>query len=418
MLREQRLANPYMGSLILLLLCVSLRYTQSMKSEIAPVEVSDTFGRLSITGNDAYRLHGRPRVAPHRRLPLRNHTLSEEEEREFLFHEEYRAPLSNCDGPMPWSNDAAYDRGVKQRLDAPRWCRAYRVEGAISVSGKRGFVYLNGRLFKPSTAEKIPPYHTTFRRIVEEYRKRTRKRIELDEVLLVRHVWDHIYFHTYNDLLTKIAWADELGISKDIPIVVSSKWARGNFGSHFVNSNLLNDRKNIFQEPDQTLVCDRLYWLRTPQFWQPYLRRVANSFAEQKPSFDVSDRLVLIREKKTHDKRLCEGMDAFSQQLEREGFTCLDSAALTISEQKWVFARARHIVGENGSAFTNMVHRQEGNLMIDSLMHSRRTTSTFPAMAKALGITLRNHILHSTRDQTASNAVLDEVTRTRIMDQI
>jgi len=371
-----------------------------------------------VRGNDPYRLYGvRPQPKKYK-FPLRNHTLSEAQEKEFLFHETLHPPLSGYSGTDPVSSDPAYDRAIRTRLEAPLWCRAYKVEGNISVSGKRGFVYLDSKLFQPSTAEQTPPYHTTYKRLAEEYRKRTQDRIKLDTVLLVRHTFGHIYYHTYHDLLTKIAWADELGLSKEIPIVISAKWARGHYGSHFVKSDLFEGRRVIWQELNQTLLCKSLYWLRTPQFWQPHLKRVANSFAEQKPDMDISDRLVLIREKKTHDDRICEGMEPFSEDLQRKGFTRLDPASLTIPEQKWVFARARHIVGENGSAFTNMVHRQDGHLQIDSLMHSKSMTSTFPAMAKAHGVSFRTHVLHSTRGQDVSHAVLDPKTKERILDVV
>ncbi len=387
-----------------------------MNSMIAPVEISDQFGPLRVRGNDRYRLYGEALPAKTYRLPVRNHTLSEEEERQFLFHEKFGPPLSALEGPVPTSDDPAFDKAIQTRLDAPIWERAYKVEGDISVSGKRGFVYINGRLFQPSTAEKPPPYHTTYKRLVELHRRRFAKRIELDEVLLVRHTLGHIYFHTYHDLLSKIAWADELGIDRDIPIVVSEKWATGHYGRHFVDTDLFAGRKVIFQKLDEVLVCKRLYWLRTPQFCRRLLEVVANAFPEEKPPVEIGPRLVLIRDQKTHESRTCDGMPDLIDALVREGYSALDPATLTIPQQKWVFSRAEHIVGENGSAFTNIVHRQNGPLEIDALIPSRRTTSTFQAMCKAYGFTHRSHILHSEPDGDGVRAVLGGQSKARILE--
>lgn len=375
---------------------------------IAPVEISQEFGQLVVKGNDIYRLYGEELHAKKYFVPIKNYSLSESDERKFLIHETFHEPLSKKPGPTPISSDQAYDLAIRKRLEAPIWERAYKITGDISVSGNRGFIFVNGWLFKPSTYEIPPPHHNLYKFAVEKMRKSSSKCIECDEALLVRHTLGHIYFHTYHDLLTKIVWANELGIDPKIPIVVSDKWAKGHYGKHFIQSDLFKSRKIIFQGLNDHLVCNTLYWLRTPQYHKEHLEQVANSFGEKKPKENYSDRLVLIREKKTHDNRFCDGYEKLTDKLLSGGYSVIDPAELSIPEQKWIFARASHIVGLNGSAFTNIVHRQKGDLRIDSIIPSRSPTSTFQAIAKAYGFTMNSHLVHSERNQDGVVALLDD----------
>ena len=375
---------------------------------IAPVEISQKFGQLVVRGNDPYRLYGEALNAKKYFFPLKNYTLSGDEERQFLVHEAFNEPLSSINSPDPFSTDQAYNLAIKKRLEAPIWERAYKITGDVSVSGNRGYVFVNGKLFKPSTYEKPPPHHNLYKFAVEKFRKASSKRIECDEVLLVRHTLGHIYFHTYHDLLSKIAWADELGIDPEIPIVVSNKWATGHYGKHFMQSDLFKRRKVIFQGLTDPLVCNTLHWLRTPQFCKRHLDRVAHSFAEQQPKETYSTRLALLREQKTHDNRYCDGFDKLADKLAAKGYSVFDPAGLSIPEQKWVFSRATHIVGLNGSAFTNIVHKKDQDLQIDSIIPSRSTTSTFQAMAKAYGFKINSHIVHSEKMQDGVRAFLSD----------
>lgn len=376
---------------------------------------TEDFESFAVRGNDNYRLYGEPLAPTNYKLPLTNHTLSVSEETKFLIHEAFRPPLATLDGPVPCSDITRYNDAIQKRLNAPIWERAYELTGDISVSGKRGFVYINGRLFQPSTAEKPPPYQTIWKRGVELVRKKSPKRIECDTVLLVRHTLGHIYFHTYHDLLSKIVWANKLGIDPNIPMVVSAKWARGHYGAHFIKSDLFKGRHVILQEDDQTLLCKKLYWLRTPQFCQSHMDAVANSFEEQAPAIQPGEKLVLLREKKTHDTRLCEGMDELANGLISHGYKRVDPGDFSIPEQKWIFAKATHIVGENGSAFTNAIFRSGLPLTLDSIIPSRSATSTFQALSKAYGFKINSHLVHSRRETGCVRAFLDPKTVSKIM---
>jgi len=385
-----------------------------MALEALPRRTADPIRLGSIRGNDSYRLNA-VMAAQTSRIPfLRDHSLSEAEERKFLIDETFLPPISSFGSPIAPSGHPQFDAAVQERLDAPIWQRAYRLVGDIAVSGNRGFIYLNGRLFRPSAAEKRPPLNHIFKRMSIKARMRRPDILNLDRVLLVRHVFGHIYFHTYHDLMSKIVWADELGIDPSIPIVVSAKWARGHYGKHFVKTRLTSGREVIFQEWDQTLVCNELYWLRTPQFYQRHLNKIADSFDEAMPEDPPGSRLILIREKKTHDDRLCAGIDELTSTLVSQGFSAIDPGNYTIPEQKWIFARADHIVGENGSAFTNTIFRRDHPLRIDSIIAGGSATTTFQAISSVYGFDIRSHLVHSVREGDITRLQLDRETAERI----
>ena len=381
-----------------------------------PQRKPDTIKLGTVRGNDNLRLYGKS--APRRRLipPFHDHSLSDAEERKLLFEERFGSAINVFGTPIAASNHKAFDDAVEQRLAAPIWQRAYRLTGDIAVSGNRGFVYQNGRLFRPSAAEKLPPYNHFLKRLNIRRKAKQAGRLELDRVLLVRHVFGHIYFHTYHDLMSKIVWADELGLDHSIPIVVSGKWARGHYGKHFVCTRLTSGREVIFQEWEQALHCNELYWLRPPQFHREHLDAVADSFDEVEPRDPPGPRLVLVREKKTHDDRFCEGIDVLRDHLVDLGYSAIDPGNYTIPEQKWIFARAEHIVGENGSAFTNAIFRKNKALRIDSIIGCGSATTTFQALSSVYGFDIRSHVVSSSKDGQITRVYLDRETASRIVD--
>lgn len=368
----------------------------------------------SVRGNDAYRLRGD--LAPRRTSPwpLNDHSLSDAEERKFLIEETFFDAINTFGHPIAPSGHQKFDRAVFERLAAPIWQRAYRLHGDIAVSGNRGFVYINGRLFRPSVAEKRPPHNHILKKWSMKRRAKQPDCLELDRVLLVRHVFGHIYFHSYHDVMSKIVWADELGIDPNIPIVVSAKWARGHYGKHFLKTTLTSGRKVYFQEWEQTLRCKELYWLRGPQFHRRHLDAVADSFGDQEPANPPGSHLMLKRETKTHDDRFCKGIETLQNHLENEGYSIIDPGDYTIPEQKWIFARADHVVGENGSAFTNSIFRREKPLKIDSIIASGSATTTFQALSSVYGFNIRSHIVQSTKEGDITRINLDRETAYRI----
>lgn len=369
---------------------------------------------ISVRTNDSYRLYGK--LEPRRRwvFPFNDFSLSDAEDRKFLIDETFLPPLNKLGHAMAPSGNAQFDRAVEEKLAAPIWQRAYHLKGDIAVSGNRGFVYLNGRLFRPSVAEKRPPHNHLLKRLSMKARARSEDRLRLDRVLLVRHVFGHIYFHAYHDVMTKIVWADQLGLDPSIPIVVSAKWAAGHYGSHFIKTRLASGRQVIFQDWDQVLTCSELFWLRPPQFFRDHLDVVADSFDEDKPQDPPGSRIVLVRRKKTHDDRLCKGMDILSDHLVGEGFSVIDPADYTIPEQKWIFSRAEHIIGENGSAFTNILFRRDKPLRMDVIIGSGAATTTFQALSAAYGFDIHSHLVHSSKDGDTTHIELDRETAFRI----
>lgn len=380
-----------------------------------PDRVEDDIKLGAVRGKDPYRLYGN--LAPPRKRPFPFHdcSLSDAEERRFLIEETFLPPIKAHGSPIAPSGHAEFDLAVQQRLAAPIWQRAYRLTGDISVSGNRGFIYRNGRLFRPSAAEKRPPHNYLLRKWAMKSRSRRPDCLELDRVLLVRHVFGHIYFHSYHDVMSKIVWADELGLDPSIPIVVSGKWARGHYGKHFVKTRLTSGRKVYFQEWEQTLICNEIYWLRTPQYNQAHLDAVANSFDEAEPDVPTGPRLMLVRKNKTHDDRFCWGIEALQVTVAERGYTVIDPGDYTIPEQKWIFSRAEHIVGENGSAFTNAIFRSGKRLKIDSIIAAGSATTTFQALASVYGFDIRSHLVKSVKDGDTTQVSLDRQTALNIV---
>lgn len=387
------------------------------KSNPKPLPNDDAAHQIEqcyVRGMSNYELYGRH--APHETASRnkRNHFVSQRLENAYLMHERFGPALKNQQTPDPKSNIPFLDQNLAKRFEPPSWERGYHIKGRISISGQSKQLYVNGRLFEQSTREKPAPNHKARQRIQTVAQSFFGKTVHLDQALWLSHPFAICYFHTYHNVMTQIALADELGISRKVPIIIEKEWADTPYGQHFLKSDLFKNRKTVLLTPDMTLTCKSVYMLLPALFSPTLLDRVAASFPEQKPKQDYSDRLVLVRDRGTHNSRSCSNMDDLISALTADGFSPLDPATLTIPEQKWVFARTRHIVTENGSALTNIVHRRGRDLQIDALMASTFPTVTFQCLSKAYGFQYRAHVLPSTN----TNAQVNFKITPQVMDNI
>jgi hypothetical protein len=369
-------------------------------------------------GMDSYQLLGQhpTRMAkPHR---LRSYFVSESREASFLFQSPVRPALKDHPTPDPTSDTAALDAKVQERFSYPLWQRGYLIKGRISINGRRKHLYVNGRLFRQATRENPIPRHNAYQYGLAWYRSRFGPRIVLDQALWLSHPYAKVYFHTFNDVMTQLALANTLGISKDIPVIVDHDWIHLPHAQHFLASDLLKGRKIVVLKPGDTLVCRSLYMLQPQLFCRPLLDRIIASFPEEKPLQTYGDRLVLIRDKATTLSRCCDGMSDLIAALEARGFSTLDPATLTIPQQKWVFSRAKHIVAENGSSLTNIVFRGDRPLRIDALMASTFPSITFQCLSKVYGFRYHAHVLPSTRTGEHFHSKLTAKVMDRILIEV
>jgi len=368
-------------------------------------------------GTDDLTLFGIAPRPSRRLLKAKPHVISPSQERAFLIHETWEPPLSNHGIEPNPSRDLAFNSQIRKRFFAPRWSRVFQLDGDVAVTGREGHVLVDGKLFKPpNDNQTLRPYrrrHSVFHKLQMLGKDMPR----LDQAILLRHPFDYNYFHRLHDVLTRLPYADDLGLDRSIPVIVSKTFADSLLGTSYIQSPLFKGREVVVQPPDQTIRCKRLYCIKPPQFDSDLLKRVSDALPESAVDGLNPEKLVLIRDLDVNDPRQTIGYDALKSEVTRRGYVPLDPAILTPEQQKWVFGRTRHVVCENGAGLINMIHGQHHAMRIDSIVLSRFASVTFAALGAATGHDTHLHLIPSQKKHAkVIVGQIDQYTCDRILD--
>lgn len=345
-----------------------------------------------------FMLTGRPAPRPPKdppRFGQPTYDYSPTELQKALISEEAHAPLSELCATFPTTGCPEYDAELTPYWNSVRWARAYRLNATALVDPKTAFVYVRGRLMREGVIFDQPPYQDIRRRALTWLMSLSWKTKRLKSGILLNTSRENNYYHLMHDFMTKIPFADDLEIAADVPLIVSEAWAKSVVGRQFLKSELFQSRPVVLHPQNRFLLCKELYVLQPPQNCGRLLRFVADGFEATEPADEVSPKLVLQRGDDVTHHRRCKGFDVLTAALVQRGYVAIDPARYTVSEQKWIFANASHIVAENGAAFGNLIFCDPKQVRIDALVTSKYATPTFQLLASALGICFTTHVVPS-----------------------
>lgn len=238
---------------------------------------------------------------------------------------------------------------------------------------------------------------------------------KIDEAIFFQHPWDCAFFPAFHILYPRLLLADDLGVPRDVPVLINCRFAAHAMTRQLLDTSLFEGREIVVQDFAETIHCKSLYVLDPFRYHRSYWDRLSDSIPERAPATEIGGRIVLVRREKVTSQRVTVGLEALISELEARGYQCLDPATLDLFEQKHVLSRARHIVAENGGALTNMFHRRNGPLRIESLIASAYQTSTFQALAGIFGHDFNSHVLQSQKTQTGIDLQLDRDTARAVL---
>lgn len=300
-------------------------------------------------------------------------------------------------------------REVYNRAIAPRTSEAWLLEGDVRIDGDTCRVFLDDTHVAPprDTATELG-HHVRNRSTPGIPRPPTSRQIE--SAIFLQHPWDCAFFPAFHILYPRLLLAEELGVAKDVPILINCRFADHAMTRRMRETPLFSEREIVVQDFAETIFCNRLYVLDPFRYHRPYWDALSDAMPKKEPQAAIGDKLVLIRAQKVTSQRVTAGYDALVSLLEARGYDRVDPASLDLFEQKSVFSRARHIVAENGGALTNMCHRRNGPLRIDSLIASTYQTSTFQTLAGLYGHDFNSHVLRSKKTADGIEMQLDQDT--------
>ena len=347
--------------------------------------------------DNTYKRTGKHPPRPRKFRPLPEHVVPQTRYDEWLFHSDPEPALTEPGPQMPVSNSLRFDAHIQNAWNQPRWCEAYRIEGRISVHPRKGYVFVDNDFFAQSSGYRPPQYHNSYQKLLNLIRSSVMPHQHVPKGLLLMHPTEHVYYHAIHDVMTRLAWAEDLGIPGDVPAILSEAWLQSDHGRQLMTSGLFQRRAHVVVKASRTLTCDTLYLLTPPHNSKRILDRIARSLPETPPDRQIGTKLFLHRKVGLTGARHCVGLERLIDALKALCFDVVDPATLTLSEQKWVFSRAEHLIGENGSGFTNMIFRQDGPLRIDALTPTKYPTATFQGMAMAYGFAHMTWLLPSNK---------------------
>nr|WP_239025494.1 glycosyltransferase 61 family protein [Roseibacterium persicicum] len=231
----------------------------------------------------------------------------------------------------------------------------------------------------------------------------------------MQHLWEGSFFDAPHSLLPRIFQAEDLGIDPAIPLLVSEAFLLHSKAADFLQPLVAGRRRIVVHRHGHRLRCRSLYLLDPYRFDRASWDRISAATPAADPPAPIGPRIALIRGSNAFLRRVTRGYDILVEALCAAGFDRVDPGALSVGQQKRIFAAATHIVTENGGALTNIMHRLGRPLRIDSLIAADYRTTTFQVMSTMYGYDFRSHVLPSTRTAAGIEMQLDRDTAAAIL---
>jgi capsular polysaccharide biosynthesis protein len=275
-------------------------------------------------------------------------------------------------------------------------------------------VFIAGQLFSPTAAAgRRGPSNSPLRAAAASLRARN-PALSVDRAITIRNSAESAYFHAFEDIVNRLHHAYEAGVAQDRSVIAPARYE-----GHTPGGQLLQaydpSVEVIFQARRQPILARRLIVVDRIRYHAETWREIAARVRPEPPPFDVGSRIVLDRNQPGAARRDCQGYDRLADALVARGYVRLDPSVLSVGQQKFVFSRARHVVGVNGSAFTNMVFSEPGRARFDAIVPQHWATSTFACLSCALGHSFSGHLVASWGRRSRLTSGLDRETAQEIL---
>jgi Glycosyltransferase 61 len=208
----------------------------------------------------------------------------------------------------------------------------------------------------------------------------------LPPLLSLRDPTENNYYHLMCDILGgRLRMADEAGVGRDRPLLVSDAVHRHRNFQSLLRITDLGDREVIVQPPGRYIRTPNQPIVQTPRFCSENLYHLQRWLAVPEGDRLAQRRLFLVRQARTG--RDIANMAAVAEVADRYGFELVSTEEMSLEAQIELFAQTRHIVGVWGSALFNMVWRRSAPLSVLEILPPliRRPDAYWFYMARALG---------------------------------
>lgn len=208
---------------------------------------------------------------------------------------------------------------------------------------------------------------------------------EVDTAIVVRYVRELNYWHLLYQLCHKLAFAEELGLSSDIPIIVSQRLYQGGGVSRVLSElPFFQNRRIIAQESNTWIRANSLYVLR-PAPWKRSHFEWVTSMIPQDETGEEYEHVFCYRRENTLSERAMLDQDEIAGRFEGLGFTIIDTGGMPLASQKHLFASVKSVAGVDGAALANIMFARSGTVL-GAIVPENMVYPALPCLTRTLGM--------------------------------
>ncbi len=182
-------------------------------------------------------------------------------------------------------------------------------------------------------------------------------------VLSLRMSGERNYFHALVELLGgRLRLAEEQGVPVDTPLVVSVGLASKPFFGELQRLPALCDRQWIVQGVHELISSERVWFAETSAYEVNNFEFARRVLGVEPSDPETNDRVLLIRSPSAG--RTMSNMNEVLDVTHRYGFRAVDTAAMSLAQQRHIFSSAGVVVATHGAGLTNLLFRQSAPLQV------------------------------------------------------
>jgi len=186
------------------------------------------------------------------------------------------------------------------------------------------------------------------------------------KVISLRDTGEQNYFHFYNDVLAKLFYLRDCGITlNEFVVVVSSHLYQKAYFQYFLTNPFLKHLNWHIQTDDWIQFDEAIFckpYTHTKKYFEESIKLVDPVYGNM-----ANRRIFLTRAPNT--LRFIENFAEIQPLLERFNFEIVDTSEMSIQNQILLFRECRYLIAIHGAGITNIIFREGQPLSLLEIVH-------------------------------------------------
>jgi capsular polysaccharide biosynthesis protein len=260
------------------------------------------------------------------------------------------------------------------------------IKGPVFIEPEYGYVITQrGRLIEDSIETNYfaqPAWRIALPSPTAIVRARRRGNVQsFERVVSLRHWWEWNYYHFYLDVLGKIAAFEEIGIAKDVPLLVGRYARQIPWVKQILETGGLQSRPWIIHD-EGLIEAQSVVYCRAQLTYRVRTEAICSLLNAPHPS--QRQRRIFLNRRGPVSRQIINLSEVLGC-LSAYDFEDVDTLGMPLAEQMQIFADTRHLVAIHGAGLVNILYRQSFPLSVLELYGSGHNTFDFKRLCNELG---------------------------------